>query len=313
MPNQGEIYVRYGQPGGVSIQTKTENRTDPQPDDVAMEAPGTAKDTVRSEPPGLDEEDVREAVEKELRQELRDRERRMPIHDAAPRFDSPGSIHELAELLSAQIDEKIEKRIDEAFARRMPVGEGEVRETDVDVDVSRPAGPETPQLEAQPREARPSEPAEVEQDEAPEYGMEPHRMSPRQINSYVGATVNDPDQALIGARLNLGTVTADSPLLLLPEVAIGTGSGGPSFMVAANLMFQLYDVAARGDWSPYATAGAGLLTFDSDVAGRPDAEGVLNLSYGVVANVGGYTVYAEHQGIDLFDLHRILAGIRWDL
>ena len=318
VPNQGEIYVRYGQPGGVSIQSKTENRTDLQPDDVAMETGGTAKDTARSEPPRLDEEAVREAVEKELRQEFRDRERRMPVQEAAPRFDSPGNIHELAELLSAQIDEKIEKRIEEAFARRMPVGEREARETEFDVDVTAPAEREAPQREvtrreATGREAPRAQPAEYEQAEAPEYAMEPHRMNPRQINSYVGATVNDPDQALFGARLNLGTVTADSPLLLLPEVAIGVGSGGPSFMVTANLMYQLYEVVSRGDWSPYATAGAGLLTFDSDVGGRPDAEGVFNLSYGVVINLGGYTAYAEHQGIDLFDLHRILAGIRWDL
>jgi len=303
VPDQGEIYIRYGQPGGVSIQTKTENRTDLQPDDMTVEAAVSAKDTVRSQPPRMDEASVREAVEKELRQELRDWERPMPVQETAPRFESPGSINELAELLSARIDKKIEARIGEEFARRMPAGEGEAHATEVAVDVSGPAGREAPRTRW----------AEYEQAEAPEFRMEPHRLSLRQINSYLGATVNDPYQALFGARLNLGTVTANSPLLLLPEVVIGVGSGGPSFMVTANVMYQLYDVVSRGDWSPYATAGAGLLIFDKDVDDRPNAEGVFNLSYGVAINFGRYTAYAEHQGIDLFDLHRILAGVRWDL
>ena len=72
--------------------------------------------------------------------------------------------------------------------------------------------------------------------------------------------------------------------------------------------YHFRDVSERGSWSPLVGAGFGIMNFNAD--GDNHSEGVLNFHYGVTANFGRWTAFAEHQGVDLFDLNRLLFGLR---
>jgi hypothetical protein len=54
--------------------------------------------------------------------------------------------------------------------------------------------------------------------------------------------------------------------------------------------------------------GAGLLFFSKKTEARDKSEGVLNLGYGVSKDFGTWTGFLEHQGVDIFSLHRVLVG-----
>jgi hypothetical protein len=140
--------------------------------------------------------------------------------------------------------------------------------------------------------------------------------NPRAVRLYTGLNVDDPSQAVFGARLNLGPVARNSDFNFNPEVALGFGDGGTSFLASANLYYDFNTIASSGNWAPFLGAGIGILRFtdsdddDTDISGT---EAVLNIGYGLTANFGRTTAFAEHQGIDLFDLNRILVGVRLSL
>lgn len=140
--------------------------------------------------------------------------------------------------------------------------------------------------------------------------------NPKAVRLYTGLNVDDPSQAVFGARLNLGPVARNSDFNFHPEVALGFGDGGTSFLASANLYYDFNTIASSGNWAPFLGAGIGILRFtdsddnDSDISGT---EAVLNIGYGLTANFGRTTAFAEHQGIDLFDLNRILVGLRLSL
>ncbi|HEV2130625.1 MAG TPA: hypothetical protein VGR27_05960, partial [Longimicrobiaceae bacterium] len=132
----------------------------------------------------------------------------------------------------------------------------------------------------------------------------PLTLDPERTRAFTGVSFADP-QALLGARLNFGPITSSMPLDLVPEVTFGFGDG-TSLLLAGNLQYEAGPLTRGTLLTPYVNGGLGLLT----------SEGlVLNLGYGVSADLGrsalgSVTGFAEHQGIDLYDLHRLLLGVR---
>jgi hypothetical protein len=137
---------------------------------------------------------------------------------------------------------------------------------------------------------------------------EPYSWSPRSVRPYTGINVDSPTQFMMGAKLDMGPVTRTSDFHFLPELSLGFGDGATTFLAAGNLEYMLRDVDEKGAWSPYLGAGLGFLS--SRVDGDSHTEGVVNIYYGLTANFGKWTVFAEHEGVDLFDLNRLLAGLR---
>ena len=102
----------------------------------------------------------------------------------------------------------------------------------------------------------------------------------------------------------------------MPELAVGGGQGGLSVLLAGNLQLDLssFDVGGA-PLQPYVYGGLGFLVLTDPNPGRAEREAVLNLGYGVNFPVpgrdGGPRLFLEHQGIDFFDLNRLLIGIRF--
>ncbi len=135
--------------------------------------------------------------------------------------------------------------------------------------------------------------------------------------AYAGGNLDRPRQFLMGGRLDLGPLTPRNPALsVVPELAIGGGDGGVSVLLAANLQYDFSAFRLGGaPFQPYAYGGLGFLALTDPTAGRARREAVLNLGYGASFPMPGRTdgprLFLEHQGIDFFDLNRLLLGIRF--
>jgi hypothetical protein len=136
-------------------------------------------------------------------------------------------------------------------------------------------------------------------------------------SGYLGGNLDRPRQFLLGGRLDLGPLDPRNPALrVLPELAVGGGDGGVSVHLAGNLQYDFSTVELGGaPFQPYAYGGLGLLVMTDPTPGRAEREAVLNLGYGVTFPMpwrqGGPRMFLEHQGIDIFDLNRLLVGVRF--
>jgi hypothetical protein len=145
----------------------------------------------------------------------------------------------------------------------------------------------------------------------------PTRFQPRLrgVRPFAGGNVDRPRQFVAGLRLDLGPFGPDRPRVrLIPEAVLGVGQAGNSVMLAANVAYEASPLVLRGTpVQPYGYAGAGFLFFGARQERRPQREAVLNLGYGVLLPIPnhGADFFVEHQGIDLFDLNRVLVGVRF--
>ncbi|MBI4540382.1 MAG: hypothetical protein HY704_12840 [Gemmatimonadetes bacterium] len=290
IPTEGEIYVRYGAPGGVRIEyaehgagaVRTTGGPAPAPAGLPAETPG--RDTLRLLGP-QEADTVRALVREELRAD------RLPETDA-----------EVAEL-----EHRILQRIDALLASRV---EAELRRQEasrVDTIVVGVAAPPA---------QRP--PGEVVVTPEPAQGV---GWRPRNVRVYTGMNLNDPVQGILGIAADVGPITGTSRLHFVPELATGLGGGATSYLVAGNveLPFPTFGYRDHAFFTPFASLGAGILAYDGGEAGRPRQEGVLNFAYGAAVRFEGLLealekreleLLVEHQGIDLFDLQRFKIGVQ---
>jgi hypothetical protein len=93
-------------------------------------------------------------------------------------------------------------------------------------------------------------------------------------------------------------------------VALGLSNAGTSLMLTANLEYTFGErlIGESTRLAPHVRVGLGILSVP-----RLGTEGVLNLSYGASSRIGTTDMhwFAEHQGIDLFNRNRLVAGVRW--
>lgn len=138
---------------------------------------------------------------------------------------------------------------------------------------------------------------------------------------YSGLTVNSGTQLLLGARFDLGPIgKLNSAIHFAPEIAFGAGSGGRSTMIVGNLqyMFRKLRLGATRTIQPHITGGLGVLNFSDRVGSRDGLEGIINLGYGAsvplmknTTNRAAPVLTVEHQGVDFFQLNRLLVGLSW--
>lgn len=138
---------------------------------------------------------------------------------------------------------------------------------------------------------------------------------------YTGGTVNSGAQIVIGGRFDLGSFGGmSSNLHFAPEIAFGAGSGGRSTMVVANALynFRKLRLGQNNTIQPHVVGGVGFLNFSDRVGSRDGLEGVINLGYGasipLLRKAGTRKVPVvtfEHQGIDFFQINRLLVGLSW--
>jgi hypothetical protein len=274
VPAVGEIYVRYGEPGGVNIASRAGAAGQALPEG---EAPAART-------PSLEEE-IRRIVRDELGAA------REPLPQAAAGEAAPAGRAGEEERLDA-LAERLEDRMSALFAER--AAEEQAPPQTIVVPPSTPA--------------EPSSPIYVRPEVKPAAGL---GKAMNVVYPYLGVNLDYPEQLVMAARLDIGPVRPGSKTRVLPEVAIGLFNKG-SFMFAVNTQHDFGSLAAKGNLSPYVYGGLGVIRFGKGVD-RDRTEAVLNLGYGLTRNFGKFTAFVEHQGVDFFSLHRLNFGLRFGL
>ncbi|MFH1277087.1 MAG: outer membrane beta-barrel protein [Candidatus Eisenbacteria bacterium] len=275
VPTVGEIYVRYGEPGAVTIETKTDTEAAPMKAAPGTTAPAPSGDISRTE-----EDAMRKAIRAVLRDEM------TAAHDSMRAAESVGMDDEnlsvLEERLMKKIDGRVEKRVQEEIANRPAT-----------VTTSSP-------------------PVVVVSESASPAGAGGNGLVFHGGQIYTGANVDKPDQWILGGRLPLKREGGTWPIYYVPEVAFGFFNG-TSTLIGANLVWDLGEHIDVQGIQPYVSAGAGILFFNKKAEGRDKQEGVLNLGYGFTKDFGKYNAFVEHQGIDIYSLHRVIVGVGWGM
>ena len=145
----------------------------------------------------------------------------------------------------------------------------------------------------------------------------------RRFSAYSGANLNDGGQLLLGARFDAGPLNWQAPgVRFVPELAVGFGSGGQSTMIVGNALYRFgtFQLSSLPALTPHVVGGLGLLNFSDRVGSRDGLEAVVNLGYGVSFPLGNWSLagsrpvlQVEHQGVDFFNLNRLLVGLQWRL
>lgn len=280
VPTVGEIYIRYGEPGGVSIESKTVVEEKPaRADSVAAATPGPQTKLSTSE-----EDMVRKAVREAIGKEAADARAESLRTVETSRLPDEEQMKLFESRLMKKIDSRIEERVQEEVARRG-------------------AGASTTQ--GQP-------PVVVLNESAGSGGAAGTGLVFHGGQVYTGANMDKPNQWIIGGRLPLKRQGGTWPIYYVPEVAFGFLDES-STLIAVNMVWDLGDHFNVQGYRPYMSAGAGILFFSKKIDNRDKQEGVLDLGYGLAKDFGKYNGFIEHQGIDLYSLHRVIVGIGWDL
>lgn len=236
VPTEGEIYIRYGTPGGVNIESRSVTGDStapvvPQPE----AAPSATTPTPPAPPaPAPDLDAIRQIIRDELRRA------------------------------------------------------GVVRESDED---------------ASDEEAEAVEGVDADESDGEDGGG----LKPGRFRAYTGLGLDDPTEFVLGTRMNLGPIIADSPFQFVPEVALGLGSDITTYLVAGNLQLPLGNLGGSRQWSPYLSTGLGFLKADS--GGESETEFTVNFALGVDARFGHWAPFLEYQGVQGFDVNRLLVGV----
>lgn len=272
VPREGELYVRYGPVDTLSLVRGGARA----PSAATGTAPAPSADVVAAQ--------VLAALEPRLR-DLLSREREI-IRDIV----RAEVARETARGLSPEAERRLLARVEALVAQRGSTV------------VVTPGAPGTAVVAAPVAE--------------PVERAERFRPGLRGVRLLAGMNVDRPRQGVVGLRVDLGPLRPSRPSLrILPELSLGFGQGGASIMLAGNFHYDLRTLRVRGaPVTPYVFGGPGVLFFTDPPRGRPGQEAVLNVGYGITAPLphlgADRRVFLEHQGIDFFDLNRVLVGIR---
>lgn len=319
LPEQGELYVRYGDPGGVQIGEgfPTDAAATPQPPAAAA-------------PPPLTQDEVREIIRQTLRESL-------ATQDAeALTADDVAAIERRVE---DQIADRIASRLQpvpdasaaqiEALERRQDELIDEIRALRVELRARQPQAPVVVQPGAPAVAPTPPPAAPVvvadDEDDADVAVVQPVVARPlaRRAGTYAVSPTGGlgfgrgPDGVLIGARVDYETGNA---FRYVPELLVGVGSR-TTFLANADLAFgvPVRQVADYG--TPYVRAGIGVLSYGSvPVEERPDFNDelydgattlTLNLGLGADLSVGGGRLFVDVTTGNFGRYNRLTAGYRF--
>jgi hypothetical protein len=299
-PDLGEIYVRYGEPGAMSVVpgqalVPVAPKAPPPPAEMPAVGQAAGVPSPGAAAPGapageIDREALRRMIDEELVAALR----------------APAARPESA-LAEADQAELIARRIADDLERRLRIT-GQPQPSTIIVERPQEAGPQAAQPVAMPVEVPSGAPGEVRIEQPPAAVAAARRHI---AYTYTGLNLDDPVQWVLGARFDAGPVRRGSSIWIVPEVDFGLFNKG-SFMLAGNAQYDFGSSVNihKTRITPYLYSGLGVLHFGKG-AGRDRNEAVLNFGYGVTFNVRKFNAYVEHQGVDLFSLHRLILGLRW--
>jgi hypothetical protein len=289
LPEQGELYIRFGDPGGVSIESMFDE-TGSAP--AQRSAAGTtfqtftpvegAADTTATQtfaaPPGqtLSTEQIQQIVRQTIREEME---------------GNPDSVQQRLEGRINELEQQLQQQSNTP-------GQGAV--------IVPPPQQQAPQ---QQQDATPEQVEQADLGEADVLDAEP-TSGVAGVLPYVGVMVGDATQFSIGLRGDFRT-EALGVIRLLPEVVFGTGDGTTSYHVSLNATVA---PLSFGTLVPYAGLGIGLLSFgdDEEIEGNAGAtEFTINVPIGTEMEFDFGRLFAEYMMIDWGDFNRFSAGYRF--
>ncbi|MFH0779011.1 MAG: hypothetical protein V2A71_10375, partial [Candidatus Eisenbacteria bacterium] len=298
VPEEGELYLRFGTPGGVSIETIEGEPLiyylDPSTGALisapplvrtpSVGAPAAVPSPPPPASPGVSPVQVEEIVRRVLREE-----RAQAIEKPAPPQDTSTLT-----------------RLETALDMRMRGIEAQL--SSLKLAAASPARP------AEVPEAR--QPATVIQTPAPaavtaprvQPGFEVVQPAPEPSLHFgglavvTGYNVDRPHQVLMGVSADF--LHRERPFKLVPQLIFGAGDDDLTTNVNLNALYDLgFGLLDRLD--PYGGIGLGFLN-------RDELELVLNLVVGTNVRAGTSTLFVEYMNQDFFDNNRLLAGYRFN-
>ncbi len=303
LPEQGELYVRYGDPGGVQIESVYDG------EDVAAAASGGA----------ATETDLREIVRETLRESLAAQGDAATTEDVAEierrveerllrqlNAESGGDVSATEmQLLERRIEDRLSDEIDDL--RDLIIQQNTARQNNQPIVV--------PSQSAQPNVVAVTPEGEVVSTTSAVVNATPGGF----VAAYPvvgfgfgsGAT-----QAVFGLRADYRPGGA-STLRYYPEFTLGFG-GERSFALNVNAAFPL--PSPNVDFAPYAGLGLGILGFndsgssddgDDEEDDLPGSRLTINLVIGTEYTVGRNRVFTEFQTASFGDFNRLIAGYRF--
>jgi hypothetical protein len=303
IPERGEIYIRFGEPGsGLPVRVQEGAAAAPPPATVpagvSPAAPAGALSAVQLSTL------IRDAVREEVRLQAG-----ALAAPAAP----AGGVAEAQRL--DLLEQRLVRQIEATMARQLAAQEQRLAQMEGALRAGQVRGGQTtvivperqPIVVAPPAFADPRFPPVVDPADPLTYlAVPPRRFEPRFIRPYMGANVNNPTQFIFGSRLDLGPVIDNIPLYLVPEAALGFGDDVTSVLLAGNLQYEFAPVAALAAAEPYVHVGLGFW--------RAERTRVLG-NYGIGASfpvgvtpAGPIRLFVEQQGLGLFGRMRLLVG-----
>lgn len=291
IPEEGELYIRFGKPGGVNIRSRPGET--PAPSGMSMDMQGSEHKA-----------QLRETIREVLRSELAARgdtsaSRTVEAGGTERTLPDDDQLELLERRLAERIGDRLEERLQGEMAGRQPEGTPPPV-----VVVPSPASPPSN------RDAGSSAPGggAASSGGVSVLGGSSAGGTPQFFQLFTGLSLDDPFQIVFGGRLGLGPIARNSPFRFVPEFSVGV-IDETSIMAVANLRYESPQLRIADVYQPFFSAGFGILRFDGDVKGRDQTEGVLNVSYGVSRDFGSYIGFIEHEGVDLFNVNRLLVGL----
>ena len=125
------------------------------------------------------------------------------------------------------------------------------------------------------------------------------------VEPYSGLQFRRDVQVLLGVRASMGFLRPNVPVEVIPELAFGFGEGDMSLLLGLNGRYT-FGLGGERRYEPYLQLGAAL-TNQRLLSINP----AYGLKFDVASDDRGnpIRIFVEHQGLQLYDDHRILAGI----
>ncbi|RMH69827.1 MAG: hypothetical protein D6685_00760 [Bacteroidetes bacterium] len=282
VPQEGELYIRFGQPGGVSIESYFEETTGrPVGTPAQPRADTTQTAAVPAALPagaGLTAAQIRQIVQETVRAELQQQRAAEPTSTVTAE-ELERQLRERLDQMEERLQERIRQQaleLREAQARQAAI----VQQTPppVDVRVESPAGGASGGTAFLQHEG---------------------------VRPYLGYGFGrGPDQFLLGVRWTYGT-RISGPARFRLAFTLGFGQNETAINPSLGGVYPVR-LEALAPVVPYAGLGLGLLTYNELAT--------VDITYDVILGAsvpfGPGDAYLEYNTLDLFDIHRFLAGYR---
>ena len=276
IPKEGELYIRYGKPGGVLIESQTGISASSRRDSIS--ATTTSQLSEGGMTTDLSIVEIQATIRRVLQEEMAKigqlTTSGVPVSDAA---------------LLVQLEERLNARLLDMESRLE------------DRIVSKEETTPTPPIIVQTPQAQPQTVIlEGDRDQVatiPSQGLRLNGLLP-----LTGFTMGHPWQVLLGLRADFRD-PALKGWRILPEVYFGFGEDGKSYTLAANLARSFGARLVQDIVQPYGGLGVGF----TSVKGL---ELVMTLLVGAEYTYGPGAIYGEYQTQDFFDGNRMVFGYR---